>query len=110
MLRLPKVRLGYTLDQYKKKIESGEWQLHSFPKGFLITQVIQYAEERVCVVQLLGGEQFDAWKSQANESLKQFGREQGCKALEAVCRLGLAPKLKPLGWRHYRTVMRMDLE
>lgn len=104
-----KYRLGYTWEQYKKKIESGEWQLHQFPKGFVITQLVDYVEEKICLIHLTGGEQFDTWKSEANETIKQFGREQGCKALEAVCRIGMAEKLKPLGWRHHRTLMRLDL-
>jgi hypothetical protein len=104
-----KYRLGYTWDEYRKKIESGEWQLHQFPKGFVITEGVKFAEETVLTVHLAGGEQLDAWKTEANETLKQFGREQGCQALEAVCRIGLAAKLKPLGWRHYRTVMRLEL-
>lgn len=104
-----KFRLGCSLEQYKKKIDSGEWQLFGFDKGFLVTRVVKYEEEKVVEVLLAGGEQFDAWKSEANERLKQFGIEQGCKALEAVCRLGLEKKLKPLGWRRHRVVMRTDL-
>jgi hypothetical protein len=102
-------RLGYTFEQYRQKIESGEWQLHSFENGFLVTQVVPLLEETVCVVHLAGGDKFDAWKQEAQERLIQFARECGCKAIEATCRLGMAHKLKPLGWRHFRTVMRLDI-
>ena len=106
---MPKYRLGYTWDEYKKKIESGEWQLHAFDKGFAVTEIKQYVEEKICLVHLLGGEKFEEWKLQANNRLINFGREQGCKALEAVCRIGLAHKLKPIGWKQHRVMMRYEL-
>jgi hypothetical protein len=104
-----KYRLGYTWDQYREKIESGEWQLHKFPKGFLITEVVQWAEEKVLLVQLAGGEQFDAWKEEAQERLIKFGREQGCTALEAACRVGMFKKIKPLGWRLWHVIARKEI-
>lgn len=104
-----KVRTGYDFDTYRQKVESGEWQLHTFPLGFVVTEIKQFKEERVCIVHLLGGERFAEWREVVTEHLKQFGREQGCKALEAVCRLGLEKFLKPIGWRRHRVLLRMDL-
>jgi len=83
-----KYRLGYTFEEYRNKVESGEWQLHEFKNGFLITEVVKFADDKVLMVHLVGGEQFDAWKEEAQERLIKFGREQGCLALEAACRFG----------------------
>ena len=60
-------------------------------------------------VLLAGGEQFDAWKAEAQEHLIKFGREQGCNALEAACRFGMARKLKTLGWRPWHVIMRHEI-
>lgn len=104
-----KYRLGYTYEEYKKKIGKGEFQYHEFAKGFLITEVVEFSEEKVLVVVLAGGEQFDTWKSEAQERLIKFGREQGCTALEAACRFGMSKKLKSLGWEPWHIIMRREL-
>jgi hypothetical protein len=104
-----KYRLGYSEDEYRQKVESGEFQLHNFPKGFLITRVVVYQEGKVLEVLLAGGEQFDAWKSEAQEKLIKFGREQGCTALEAACRFGMAKKLEPLGWKPWHVLVRKEI-
>lgn len=105
-----KYRLGCSLEEYQRKIESGEWQAHTFPKGFVVTQIIDYEEEKVLTVHLLGGKDFDEWKEEANQRLIAFGREHGCKSLEAACRFGLGRKLKRLGWKPWHVVMKKDLQ
>lgn len=104
-----KYRLGYTFEEYRTKVESGEWQLHEFKNGFLITEVVKFADDKVLMVHLVGGEQFDAWKEEAQERLIKFGREQGCLALEAACRFGMAKKLEPLGWKPWHVMMRKEI-
>jgi hypothetical protein len=104
-----KYRLGYSLAEYRRKVEAGEWQFHQFEHGFLITEVRDYAEERVLVVHLAGGSRFDEWKDAANVKLTRFGKKHRCVAIEAICRLGFEKKLQPLGMRRHRVVMRKDL-
>lgn len=104
-----KYRLGYSQDEYRQKVESGEFQLHNFPKGFLITRVVSYREGKVLEVVLAGGEQFDSWKSEAQDKLIAFAKEHGCTALEAACRFGMGKKLKSLGWKPWHVIMRKEL-
>lgn len=109
LARSRKYRLGYSLEWYQQQIEAGNFQIHQFPLGFVITEIIQYDEERVCVVRLMGGEKFDQWKAELVSRLEIFAKAQGCNVLEAACRLGLEKKLKPLGWRRWHVVLRKEL-
>ena len=103
---MPKVRLGYSEDEYRRKVEAGQWQAHQFEHGFLITEIMQYAEERVLTVHLLGGKNFKEWKAEADERLRSFAVANGCVAIEAVCRLGLEKSLIDLGYKRSRVLMR----
>ena len=106
---MPKFRLGTTEQELKEKVEKGEWQLHKYPLGFVLTEIRQYPEEKICIVHFLGGEQFDSWKTQVDDDLEKFAKAQGCKALEAGCRLGLERKMKSLGWKRWHVVIRKEL-
>jgi hypothetical protein len=70
-------------------------QIHKFPLGFIITQIVDRNGERVLHVVWLAGENLKDWKAEALERLRAFGIEHGCKAIEADCRPGLALLLRP---------------
>jgi hypothetical protein len=91
------------------KVRSGAYQYHPFPRGFVLTQVTQYDSERVLDVVLLWGDQFDAWKADVVNHLIEFGRANGCAAVEAIARLGLGKTLKPLGWRRKKILLRKEI-
>lgn len=100
------------MDDYRRMVEKGEAQLHSFGKGFAITQVKDYThpQERVLIVLLLGGEKFDEWKSEADFRLVTFARVNGCSAIEFACRLGLFKKIAGLGYTKRRILARKELD
>lgn len=106
---MPKFRLGHSWDEIKEKLEKGELQIHQYPLGFVITEIKQFPEEKVCAVQFLGGKDFDSWKAQADQDLEKFARANGCVALEAGCRLGVWKKLKPLNWKLWHVWIRKEL-
>jgi hypothetical protein len=60
----------------------------------------------VLLVHVLAGGGFDDWIDEAWERIKGFGKEHGCTAIEALCRLGLTKKLKPFGFRKTRAELR----
>lgn len=116
MARMPiadrklKFRLGLTWDEYQKRIEIGHYQFHNFSGGFAITEVVDFVEERVCIVHLIGGEDRDRWKLEAESKLIAFARTHNCKAIEAMCRRGLEKVLTPMGWqRTERVEMRKEI-
>lgn len=90
-------------------MESGEWSALTFPLGFVFVEVMQYQEEKVLLVHFLGGKKFDQWKSELVERLVQFGKANGCAAIEAGCRVGLEKKLKPLGFERWHVLIRKEL-
>jgi hypothetical protein len=96
-------------EEIESKIRDGDYQSHSFPRGFMITQISDYDNERVLDVVFLLGERFDDWKHEALERLIEFGRSHGCNAVEAISRLGLEPALKPLGFRRKRVLLRKEI-
>lgn len=91
------------------KLKAGVMQIHKFPLGFVVTEIKQYPEERVLIVQLLSGEKFEEWSQEVVDHLRKFAREHECKAVEAICRKGLEPILKPLGWKRTRVLLRDEL-
>jgi len=88
-----------SIEETEAKLKSGDWQIHKFPLGFIITEIKQYLypKERVLLIWVLSGRKFDEWKEEAFSRLRAFGAEHGCSAIETQCRLGLVKKLKPLG-------------
>ena len=98
-----------SFEEVDSKLRSGEWQIHKFPKGFILTEIKQYPDERVLLVHVIRGEDLDNWKSEAMKSLSRFGEEHGCKAIEAQVRLGLIKKLKPLGFKTTRAEVRAEI-
>jgi len=83
-------------------------QAHAFPKGAVITQIDNYPEERVLHVVLLVGKDLNSWDVGVLEKLQKFARENGCKAIEADCRPGMAKFLEKYGFRRTKIKMRNE--
>jgi Ni,Fe-hydrogenase maturation factor len=99
-----------TFEEITKKLERGEYQKHAFPLGFVITQISEYENERVLDVMLLLGERFEEWKAELVAHLNAFAKVHGCKAIEAISRLGLEKALKDQRFRKSRVVLRREVE
>jgi Ni,Fe-hydrogenase maturation factor len=96
-------------EEIDRKIRSGLYQLHAFGTCFVITQIMEYDTEAVLEVVLLYGEGFLDKREEIVEGLKKFGREHGCKAIEALSRRGLGVALKPLGFKTKKILLRTDI-
>ena len=97
-------------EEIDRKVRSGSYQFHPFGPCFVITQITDYGTEKVLEVVLLLGDQFLERKEAVVEHLVKFGRTNGCKAVEALSRLGLEPTLKPLGWKRKKVLLRKEIE
>lgn len=110
---LRKLRTGslrvLPFEEIDRKVRSGEYQFHPFGPCFVITQITDYGNEKVLDVVLLFGDDFLSRKEEVVEHLVKFGREHGCKAVEALSRMGLAPTLKPLGFHKKKILLRKDI-
>lgn len=91
----------YSPDDVICGIRNGDFQLFRYPKGIVITQITGH--DRVLVF-LLSGFDFEEWKEQATEDLRDFA--QG-RIVEAYCRPGLEKSLKSLGWKKEQVVLRL---
>jgi hypothetical protein len=97
------------MKEIDRKVMAGEYQFHNFGTCFVWTQVMVYDTEKVLEVVLLLGDGFLEKKEEVVEHLERFGKEHGCKAIEALSRKGLMPTLKPLGWKPKKILLRRDI-
>lgn len=104
-----RIRFGGSLEDYRRKIERGEYQLFNFPLGQIVTEIQDHEDGRVLFIVLLAGKDFDSWKEEATERLSRFGIEHACVAIEALCRPGLEKKIRSLGARRVKVMMRKEL-
>lgn len=102
-LRLP------TIAELECKVRAGEYQLHTFPLGTCISEVVKYDSEQVLVIHLLSGERFGEWADECVHRLRDFAAAHDCCAIEALCRPGLAKLLKGIGWRTRNVQVRLNL-
>jgi len=56
--------------------------------GVGTTEIIQYPEKRMVVVQFLGGDNFNDWVWDMLERFKDWGKDNGCSGIEATARMG----------------------
>ena len=70
---------------------------------------MDYGHEKVLEVVLLVGDDFLGKKEEVVDHLVEFGRKHGCKAVEALSRIGLEPTLRPLGWHKKKVLLRKDI-
>jgi hypothetical protein len=96
-------------EEIDRKVKAGEYQYHDFQTFGVLTQVVQYEKEKVLEVVLLLGDGFLEKKSEVVAHLVSFGKEHGCKAVEALSRKGLEPTLKPLGFKPKKILLRRDI-
>jgi hypothetical protein len=96
-------------EEIDNRVRSGAYQFHDFGSFWIWTQVSEHAKERTLDVVLLLGDGFVGRESEAVERLSVFAKEHGCAAIEAISRKGLAPTLKPIGFKTTRVLLRKDL-
>lgn len=80
-------------------------RFHMWPteNSCLITEILVYPRKRVLHVFLAGGELQEILNLQ--DSLIQFGKENGCSSLTMSGRKGWLKALDKLGWGHSHTTM-----
>lgn len=106
---LRKLAAGPSLEELNKKVLDGEYQYHNFGRCFVITHIVQYKNERVLEVVILFGEGFLEKREEITNHLVAFGKKNECAAIEATCRPGLQPVMKPFGWKRRKVVLRKAL-
>lgn len=103
----------FTLVDTAQNILSNAWQLWTViedgrPVAATVTELVAYPAKNVCRVILLGGKNFDEWKHLI-ATIEDFALVNGCTALEAIVRPGMAKRASSVGFESRYTVIRKDL-
>lgn len=100
----------YDIGHLKEKLLTGEFQLWViFDKRFEIVAAITstftvYPKCKFLSGQFLGGDRLADWKDKFCRIFHNWGRDNGCKAVELTGRAGWSKVLEPNGYREiYRT-------
>ena len=75
----------------------------------LTTEIIEYPRKTMCRIVTLGGQDLDLWVEQLLETLEEWALENGCVAMETVCRKGFIKKLERFGYENAYTVLVKEL-
>ena len=88
------------------------WLVHNDDKeivSVLTTEVIEYPRKTTCRIVTLGGERLDVWVEDYLEIIESWALEQGCVAMETICRKGFIKKLEKFGYENAYTVLVKEL-
>ena len=75
----------------------------------LTTEIIEYPRKTVCRIVTLGGQELDLWVEELLNTLEEWALENGCVAMETVCRKGFIKKLERFGYENAYTVLVKEL-
>lgn len=94
----------YTPEDIFAGLKTGELQIFRYPKGVVITQITGHNR---LLVFLLSGHDFESWKAEVTNDLREFARSIGVSVIEAYCRPGLEKVLRDVGWIKEQVVLRL---
>lgn len=68
-------------------------------KGTFITKIAKYPQKNLLCVILLGGDEFQEWRDEADALLNAFGKEHNCEYIELFGRKGWGRALKDIDYK-----------
>lgn len=101
----------FTISDVAVAIAESRWQLWAAiesdaPVAAAVTELVRYPRKLVARVILLGGVDFDEWKHLIS-GIEDWALTQGCTALEAITRPGMAKRAVDVGFEEkYRVVVK----
>ena len=99
-----KYSLGeYSIDDIKNSCISKNMQLWvkvgKQAKGAFVTKIAKYPQKNLLIVILLGGDEFQEWRDEADALLNAFGKENNCEYVELFGRKGWGKMLKDIDYK-----------
>ena len=99
-----KYSLGeYSIDDIKNSCISKNMQLWvkvgKQTKGAFVTKIAKYPQKNLLIVILLGGDEFQEWRDEADALLNAFGKENNCEYVELFGRKGWGKMLKDIDYK-----------
>jgi len=93
----------YGIDDIKNACISKNMQLWvkigKQAKGAFVTKIAKYPQKNLLVVILLGGDEFQEWRDEADALLNAFGKENNCEYVELFGRKGWGKMLKDINYK-----------
>ena len=68
-------------------------------KGAFVTKIAKYPQKNLLVVILLGGDEFQEWRDEADAVLNAFGKQHNCEYVELFGRKGWGKMLKDIDYK-----------
>ena len=68
-------------------------------KGAFVTKIAKYPQKNLLIVILLGGDEFQEWRDEADALLNAFGKENNCEYVELFGRKGWGKMLKDIDYK-----------
>ena len=68
-------------------------------KGAFVTKIAKYPQKNLLCVILLGGDEFQEWRDEADALLNAFGKENNCEYIELFGRKGWGRALKDIDYK-----------
>ena len=93
----------YSIDDIKNACISKNMQLWvkvgKQAKGAFVTKIAKYPQKNLLIVILLGGDEFQEWRDEADALLNAFGKENNCEYVELFGRKGWGKMLKDINYK-----------
>jgi len=93
----------YSIDDIKNACISKNMQLWvkvgKQTKGAFVTKIAKYPQKNLLIVILLGGDEFQEWRDEADALLNAFGKENNCEYVELFGRKGWGRMLKDIDYK-----------
>ena len=93
----------YSIGDIKSACKSKDMQLWvkmgKEVKGAFVTKIAKYPQKNLLCVILLGGDEFQEWRDEADALLNAFGKEHNCEYIELFGRKGWGRALKDIDYK-----------
>jgi hypothetical protein len=93
----------YSIEDIKSACISKDMQLWvkigKQAKGAFVTKIAKYPQKNLLVVILLGGDEFQEWRDEADALLNAFGKQHNCEYVELFGRKGWGKMLKDIDYK-----------
>ena len=104
----------YSIDDIKNACISKNMQLWvkvgKQAKGAFVTKIAKYPQKNLLIVILLGGDEFQEWRDEADALLNAFGKQHNCEYVELFGRKGWGKMLKDIDYKEVTRLFAKEIK
>ena len=79
-------------------------------KGAFVTKIAKYPQKNLLIVILLGGDEFQEWRDEADALLNAFGKQNNCEYVELFGRKGWGKMLKDIDYKEVTRLFAKEIK